>query len=520
MITRISFNSIVPPNSATHLLAFRVLKGYLDHRGVGRHFCILFNLFKTDTDCREIAREITNQNVAAAAFSTYLWNASMIGSVCEQIKETDIDLLTILGGPQASITAERMIQENPIDLIIKGPGEDVFCRVLDQVRGKNHDWHQIPNLVYRKNGRVVQTESDRTFDVRRQNYPLPVEEGTSPFFFYETSRGCPFECRFCAWETDRKRRIRFYPKQKIENDLKSIFNLPHVRFLSLCDSDPFLNRGHGIWVLGTIRKLNALRKGRRWPEIIPSFEINPEFIDDGVIDEIGRLPVSANTIECGLQTVDEHLNNRVLNRKFNKNLYFKNFRKLQRRAKDRASLSIIYGLPGDSYEGFRKTVDTIFSELKTGHFIGYRFNVLPGSYFWEHAKDYNLVFEKEPPHRIISSDTFSKEDIRKAGRLTFYMYLFSTILKGIMRVVEKNVPRNQLPVYEKIMEQISDHHPEFVSPLYDDFVKEGDFEFVFRLGAYLNDRRSVRQRYDIIRDAREIVQNHRPAANRGKDILI
>jgi anaerobic magnesium-protoporphyrin IX monomethyl ester cyclase len=515
MITRISFNSIVPPNSATHLLAFRVLKGYLDHQGMGRHFHILFNLFKTDTGCEEIAQEIIDQNVAVAAFSTYLWNASMIGRICERIKQTDIELLTVLGGPQATITADRLIRESPIDLIIKGPGEDVFCSVLDHVRKKSDDWHHIPNLVYRHNGRVVKTESDLSSDVRCQDYPIPVEEGNSPFFFYETSRGCPFKCRFCAWETDRKRRVRFYPKPKIENDLKAIFNLPHVRFLSLCDSDPFLNRRHGTWVLGTIRKLNARRKARRWPEIIPSFEINPEFVDDAVIDEIGKLPMSVNTIECGLQTVDEHLNNRVLKRKFNKDLYFKNFKKLRKCAKDRVSLSIIYGLPGDTYAGFRKTVDTIFSELKTRHFIGYRFNVLPGSYFWEHAEDYRLIFEKDPPHRIISSDTFSEEDILKAGRLTFFLYLFSTVLKGIMRVVEKNVPHNQLRVYDEIIQHISDHYPAFVSPLYDNFVKEGDFEFVFRLGAYLTDKRYVGQRYDIIRDARGIVQRRQSPAGSG-----
>ncbi len=88
-----------------------------------------------------------------------------------------------------------------------------------------------------------------------------------------------------------------------------------------------------------------------------------------------------------------------------------------------------------------------------------------------------------------------------------------------MRVIEKNVPHNQLSVYEKIIRHISDHYPEFVSPLYDNFKKEEDFEFMLRMGAYLTDKRYVSQRYDIIRDAREIVQNHQQAANNEKDIL-
>ena len=215
-----------------------------------------------------------------------------------------------------------------------------------------------------------------------------------------------------------------------------------------------------------------------------------------------------NTIECGLQTVDERINNDTLNRRFHRKRYFENFLKLHEKGKDRISVSVIYGLPRDTYEGFRKTMDTVLSELGAEHFIGYRFNVLPGTYFRDHAEEYGLVFEKDPPHRILSSNTFSEEEIRKSGRLVFYLYLFTTIFRGVMRVVKKNVEKHQLDVYERIIEHIAELYPEFLSGLYDHFEKDEDFEFVLRMDEYLKDRKYVDQRYDIIRAAREIVLNY------------
>ena len=191
MAVRVSFNSIVPPNSATHLLAFREMKGYLVHQGFDSDCDIILNLFQTDDDVDEIARTVIDQKTEVAAFSVYLWNASMVDKICRRIKRNDAGMLTIAGGPHVSITAERTILESPVDLIVKGPGEEVIGKVLDRVGNRDFDWRPIPNLVYRENGEVIETETDDSFDVERQYYPLAVDDGDSPYFFYETFQGVP-----------------------------------------------------------------------------------------------------------------------------------------------------------------------------------------------------------------------------------------------------------------------------------------------------------------------------------------
>ena len=518
---RITFNSIVLPSSASHLLAFRILKSYLDHKKLTRDFDVLLDLHLTDTPDERIARDIIEREPQIAAFSVYPWNVSKVESVCSLIKASGKDVFIVLGGPYATYTAERMMEAAPVDVIVKGPGEDVLCRVLELYLEGARDFGSVENLIYRKNGNPVETKTDYSFDVSRQQYALSVTEGDYPIFYYETSRGCPFRCRYCTWNASMGK-VLYYPKEKVEKDLEAIFGLPHVKYLGLCDADMFFDKQHGLWVLGKIRELNSARRKGGLPPVNMMFEINPQFLDEECIDEILMLPDGPNIISCGLQTEDEDVNRKHLNRPFNRKKYTKNLNRLFEKAgekhllervKKSITLEIIYGLPGDSLEGFKKTLDYLLSELDATNFICFRFEVLPGSYFWDRSDGYDLTFEDRPPHYLISSDTFSAQDMEAAEKLVFFMYLFSTIFKGIMRFVEKKIPHGRFAVYEKIIEHMTREFPGFFSDLYERYRHEDENETLLNMVKYQKERENSAIRYRIIQEAREIVKSF--AADEG-----
>ncbi len=70
---------------------------------------------------------------------------------------------TVLGGPYASHRADQYISRGHSDLIVKGAGEDVFCRVLIRIRQDGNDFSDIPNLVYQNNEDTVETSADHSF---------------------------------------------------------------------------------------------------------------------------------------------------------------------------------------------------------------------------------------------------------------------------------------------------------------------------------------------------------------------
>lgn len=510
---KISFNSIVSAkkNMSAHFLAFIQLKSYMVHKGADRHFSTTFNLFENDAEDRVIADQILEQDSDIIAFSAYPWNVRNIKRVCGLLKEAPKRTFIVLGGPYATYTAESWIREGNIDLIVKGEGEEVFCRLLDNILRNDYDFSAIANLVYRENGTLRKTHADHSFDPGMQVYPLQVENGNSDVFLYETSRGCPFQCRYCSWDLSQHRKIRFYPKEKVEKDLRAIFALPNIRRLIFCDSDLFVNRTHGLWLLRFVHELNAIRVEKGLHEIGIYFGSNPEYINDEIIEELQKLPLRGNQVAFGLQTLDEHVNRQFLNRPFHKEKYLRNLKHVLDRLKNTntvVSVDLIYGLPGDTYEGFRKTLDSLFSEIPIEHIMHFPLMVLPGSYFWDHAAEYGLVFEQESPHTLISSGTFSLEDMKKVRRLVFFMQMFENFFQGIRRFVEKKIPSHRISVYEDIIDHISINHPDFVSEIYGIFEEYGEASMMlFQVDAEKR-KKYLEIRYEIIRGARDIVKRH------------
>lgn len=510
---QIAFNSIVLPETGmfTHALAFRQLKGYLDHMGLADRMQVHWNLFESDTPAGEISGKILKGDFHVAAFSVYPWNVQTVKEVCNSLKFQNDRTFIVCGGPYVSFTAETFMDDCRADMVIKGEGEAVFYRVLKKVFEGDYDFRDVPNLLYRCRGELIRTGTGDALDCRNQHYPLSMEAADSEVFLYETSRGCPFKCRYCSWDTTAKRRITFYPRHKIEKDLEAIFQLASVEFLMFCDSDLFINKRHGVWVLEQIHRLNVHRREHGLREICITLETNPEYLDDQIIDEMTRLPVRGNSISFGLQTINEHVSNHHLNRRFNRERYMRNLRRLIERMKPTnnwVSIEIIYGLPGETYEEYRKTLDFLISEMSLRFIMYFRFLVLPGTYFWDHADDYHLVFEQEAPHALISSNTFTNQEILSARRLAFFMFMFTTFLSSVNKMVVKNISKNRLRVYEEISEHISRHYPEFAAHFSDLFEKHGSLSMMLIFNKYLLDREYAEVRHRIIRESREIVRRH------------
>jgi radical SAM superfamily enzyme YgiQ (UPF0313 family) len=493
----------------THYLALRELKSYLIHRGLGPYFRITLNLFTSDLPPEEIAGKILGQEGDIAAFSVYPWNVASITGVYPLLKRSRRPVFIALGGPYVTFTAEAWMEDGLVDLIVMGEGEASFFQVANRLKADEYDFREIPNLIFRLGGNTIATERAYDFDVTRQDYPLLVDDGHAETFIYESSRGCPFECRYCTWDSSGKRHMRFYPKQKIEGDLEAIFSLPHVTNLLLCDSDLFLNRRHGLWLLRCAHRLNTERKNRGLPEICLAFETNPEQVDNEIIEEIENLPMRGNTITLGLQTLDAQVNKIHLNRPFREQKYLRNLKYLHGRLKKNnlISVEIIYGLPGETYAGFRRTVERLVSEMPTLFIMYFPFLVLPGSYFWDHRADYDLIYEKDPPHYLISSNTFSEKDMHRAKRTAFFMLMFATFLRGIGRVVAKNIAQDRMQVYEKIMDHITENYRDFVSVFFPLFETHGESSMIFIMEEEVKSGKYLEMRYKMVNAAREIVRH-------------
>jgi anaerobic magnesium-protoporphyrin IX monomethyl ester cyclase len=133
-------------------------------------------------------------------------------AVAHQVKKTDRNILTVLGGTHASLLPEETLQKNSeIDIIIRGEGEITFLELIDKIAEKSRDFSQILGLTYRtENGIKSNPPRAPIFDLDELPFPAfhllqkgkyrihPPFGRKSPAMPIIVSRGCPYSCIFCS----------------------------------------------------------------------------------------------------------------------------------------------------------------------------------------------------------------------------------------------------------------------------------------------------------------------------------
>jgi radical SAM superfamily enzyme YgiQ (UPF0313 family) len=109
-----------------------------------------------------------------------------------------------VGGRGATASPEEVLRCTPADSVVVGEGENTFGELLDRI-DTGADWHQLPGLCCRGNGRAAAYRR-RPLVRDLDALPLPSrdillamrQEGKPIEAVYvSASRGCPFNCSFC-----------------------------------------------------------------------------------------------------------------------------------------------------------------------------------------------------------------------------------------------------------------------------------------------------------------------------------
>lgn len=172
----------------------------------------------------EVFAEITEPYLVG--FSNYIWNHEYNRVLARKIKEKYPDCLILFGGHHISPDISLMETEEYIDLMIFGEGEETFEALLLALKNGD-DLENVPNIAYRKDGRILCTDVKKA---ERCDYPSPYLTGVFDSILknypeidfhtvIETNRGCPYSCAYCDWG-NLKCPVRFFPEERVMNELK------------------------------------------------------------------------------------------------------------------------------------------------------------------------------------------------------------------------------------------------------------------------------------------------------------
>ena len=217
------------------------------------------------------------------------------------------------------------------------------------------------------------------------------------------------KCRYCTWGSSKA--MRYYSMERVFEDLDLVLSRDSIESIYFCDSSILLNRKRAVAILRHILDANTDKAIR--------FELNAEHLDDELTDLIVQLP--RMEFNFGLQTINPEAL-REMDRSFNRELFEKYYRYIVSRCGESSvTIDLIYGLPGDNYEGYKASMEYVISLGAVKRILTNPLIVLPGSEYFREMDKYGISLRDRNSFLAEKSDTFSSHDMRLARELSFYV---------------------------------------------------------------------------------------------------
>ncbi len=149
----------------------------------------------------------------------------------------------LIGGPHLASWRDDAFGDAPFDVGVLGEGEIPFSRIL-----AGESWREIPGLLLRENGRVVQTGAPQSVAdldelpyparhlMRKDLYrPIPADYRELPKIPLITTRGCPFGCIFCD-KNVFGRQMRAHSVERVLDEVEHCIQVHGARGVAFLDS--------------------------------------------------------------------------------------------------------------------------------------------------------------------------------------------------------------------------------------------------------------------------------------------
>ncbi|HRH02316.1 MAG TPA: radical SAM protein [Bacteroidia bacterium] len=350
-----------------------------------------FNLLDDNlnlSDFKNCFRNIQIHQYEFIAISAFVWNEYLLNSLIQYLRNQGFRNKIILGGSQITYANQHQLEsEYPrCDIFISGYAEKSFLEILkNETPGKSFynstlDFDCLPSPYL------------------NQEFPLEIGQ---EMIRWETKRGCPYKCAFCAHRNLENGRVHYMPKDKAFAEL-ALFKEKDVKRINVLD--PIFNIGANyLPILKEIDRLNFTNAQFTFQSKIELLnkKDGPEFLN--------LIEKTKGHLEFGLQTVipEEYA---IIDRANNVNQIKEQLELLNRRNIS-YEVSLIYGLPNQTVDSFKASIE--FAQSKGCKKItAWPLMLLKGTPLFSEKEKWNLKEEVLGNFNIpvvTSSNTFNKD---------------------------------------------------------------------------------------------------------------
>ena len=178
----------------------------------------------THTQIKEEIKKYSPDIVGITATTSLIEEAHEIALLCDR------NIKVIIGGIHASSMPEETLERfGRFDILVRGEGEFSMLEICKGIPLKN-----IKGISFRKNERII-NNTPRELNDRLDELPFPAREllpiykyfsagaKQNPSDYILSSRGCPYQCIFCADHLVHGRKFRFRSPENIIKEVEEIY---------------------------------------------------------------------------------------------------------------------------------------------------------------------------------------------------------------------------------------------------------------------------------------------------------
>lgn len=335
--------------------------------------------------------------------SVYIWNRRLMEDICTRIRLMEPGVIIAWGGPEVSGGWEEILLREDVDYVACGEGEGLILSLIRALA--QNEKPQETGITWR-GGPKPEVLSVPDLD----DLPFPYVNETwlqSKIYYFETSRGCPYNCAYCL---SSRVGVRYMSVETAKTHLaQMVGKVPLVKFVDRTfNAEP--KRARELW--GFL--LGALEETRF------HFETCAHLLTEDDFRLLADPRAQRFQFEVGLQSASPTSLGAV-NRHMDATHTLQAVKRLVQLNTVEVHLDLIAGLPEESLATFLTAVNAALLALPHRLHLGF-LKLLPGTLLRQGAKELGLVYLPFAPYEVLRTPHMSPHDF-------FYLKRLSRVLE-------------------------------------------------------------------------------------------
>ncbi len=251
---------LVRPVSKVQQIVAPLSLGYLATALRKENFSVeILDCPKMGFDYERFGEYVEQKKPRAIGFQTFTVDLVSVKKSIEFIKAIDPSIIAIVGGPHPSgVPRETLEYLDKVDFGFCGEAEEGLVQLMRNIRDSNgaadikdSDSGKIPGLIWRDGGNINRNPNKYVDDldslgfpswdlIQPQTYPQNVQG----YFFKRfpvapiiATRGCPYDCTFCAAKLINAKVIRKRSISNVIEEVKLLYHEYGIREIHILDDN-------------------------------------------------------------------------------------------------------------------------------------------------------------------------------------------------------------------------------------------------------------------------------------------